>query len=247
MTQAIRLLSAQPFSSSESNPNTNQTLPSLNLKSPDITDPFASGTLTYSTTGSDTFPAPSAYPSRRHSWIHIFPEGFIHQHPSIRMRYFKWGVSRLILEAEPLPTIIPIFISGTEQVMHESREFPRFLPRPGKKITIAIGQQVDGEKVFGDLRRRWKGLVGRQKEASRKKGGDWNLAMGELTEGLKYGQEAVDLRKEVTRRVRMEVLKVRRDLGFPDEDPKASLVETWIDEGGKREGRMGDNSWVKDT
>jgi monolysocardiolipin acyltransferase len=71
--------------------------------------------------------------------------------------------------------------------------------------------------------------------------------MGELTEALKYGQEAVDLRKEVTRRIRMEVLKVRRDLGYPDEDPKASLVETWIQEGGKREGRMDDNSWVKDT
>jgi monolysocardiolipin acyltransferase len=162
------------------------------------------------------------------------------------MRYFKWGVSRLILESEPLPTIIPIFIVGTEQVMHENREFPRSSPRPGKKITIAIGEQVDGEKVFGDLRRKWKRLVNMQKDALRRKGADWNLAMGELTEGLKYGQEAVDLRKEVTRRVRNEVLKVRRDLGFPDEDPKASLVETWIEEGPKREGRMDDDSWVNE-
>jgi monolysocardiolipin acyltransferase len=163
------------------------------------------------------------------------------------MRYFKWGVSRLVLESEPLPAIIPIFISGTEQVMHESREWPRFLPRPGKKITIAIGEQVDGEKVFGDLRRRWQKLVKMQKDALRKKGENWNMAMGELTEGLKYGQEAVDIRKEVTRRIRMEVLKVRRDLGYPDEDPKASLVETWLEEGGKREGRMNDDSWVKET
>jgi monolysocardiolipin acyltransferase len=158
------------------------------------------------------------------------------------MRYFKWGVSRLILESEPLPTIIPIFIAGTEEVMHESREFPRFLPRPGKKITIAFGEEVDGERVFGDLRKKWKKLVGMQKEALRKKGEHWQMAMGELTEGLKYTPEAVELRKEVTRRVRLEVAKLRRDLGFPEEDPKESLVETWIKEGGKREGKMDDES-----
>ena len=71
--------------------------------------------------------------------------------------------------------------------------------------------------------------------------------MGELTEGLKYGSEAVALRKEVTLRIRMEVLKVRRSLGYEDEDPKQGLVETWIEEGGKETGRMKDGSWVGDT
>jgi monolysocardiolipin acyltransferase len=130
--------------------------------------------------------------------------------------------------------------------MHESREFPRFLPRPGKKVTIAFGEEVDGEKVFGDLRKRWKKLVGKQKDALRKKGENWDLVMGELTEGLKYGDEAVALRKEVTKRMRMEVLKVRKSLGYPDEDPKEGLVETWIEEGSKREGQMDDGSWVRD-
>jgi monolysocardiolipin acyltransferase len=162
------------------------------------------------------------------------------------MRYFKWGISRLILESEPLPQIIPIFIAGTEQVMHESREFPRFLPRPGKKITIAFGEEVDGERVFGDLRKRWKMLVTMQKDALRKKGEKFSMAMGELNEGLKYASEAVEIRKEVTWRMRQEVLKVRRDLGLPHEDPKAGLAETWIEEGSKREGRMDDGSWVKD-
>lgn len=85
-----------------------------------------------------------------------------------------------------------------------------------------------------------------QKDALRKKGEDFSMAMGELTDELKYSPEAVEIRKEVTRRMRQEVLKVRRGLGLPDEDPKAGLVETWIEEGRKREGRMDDGSWVKD-
>jgi monolysocardiolipin acyltransferase len=171
----------------------------------------------------------------------------VHQHPTKSLRYFKWGVSRLILESEPLPEIIPIFIDGTQEVMHESREWPRFIPRAGKKIIIAFGDAVDGEKVFGDLRARWKNLVHLQKEALQKKGEEWQLGMGELTEGLKYGNEAVALRKEVTMRIRMEVLKVRKSLGYPDEDPKAGLVETWIQEGSKEAGEMDDGSWVGNT
>lgn len=163
------------------------------------------------------------------------------------MRYFKWGISRLILESEPLPEIIPIFIDGNQEVMHESREWPRFIPRAGKKIRIAFGESVDGEKVFGELRMKWKRLVKLQKEALMRKGVSTNWEMGELTEGLKYGDEAIALRKEVTMRVRNEVLKLRRSLGYPDEDPKQGLVETWIEEGSKETGRMEDGSWVGNT
>ncbi|TVY59323.1 Lysophosphatidylcholine acyltransferase [Lachnellula suecica] len=276
MTQAIRLLSSQPFAKTL----TTET-------SPSISDPFSGGSLTYSTTGADLFSAPSVYPSRRHSWVHIFPEGRVHQHPTKSLRYFKWGVSRLILESDPLPEIVPIFIDGNQQIMHESREWPRFVPRIGKDIKIAFGEKVDGEKVFGELRERWRKLVQMQKEALVKKGLSADLEMGELTEGLKYGTEAVALRKEVTLRIRREVLKVRKDLGYPgkddlnsvyfqfcmflescecftapeillcslntanssilDEDPKQGLVETWIEEGGKQKGKMPDGSWVGDT
>tara|TARA_R110002060_G_scaffold70138_1_gene78733 strand:+ start:1314 stop:1709 length:396 start_codon:yes stop_codon:yes gene_type:complete len=131
--------------------------------------------------------------------------------------------------------------------MHESREFPRFLPRAGKNIRIAFGESIDGEKIFGELRERWKKLVRLQKEALERKGLETHWEMGELTEGLKYGTEAVALRKEVTMRIRMEVLKVRRSLGYTDEDPKQGLVDTWIEEGDKETGRMKDGSWVGDT
>lgn len=146
-----------------------------------------------------------------------------------------------------MPEIIPIFIDGNQDVMHESRGFPRFIPRAGNKIRIAFGNSVDSEKLFGDLRKKWQKLVKLQKEALVKKGIPFDWEMGELTEGLKYGKEAVALRAEVTRRVRQEVLKVRKSLGYPDEDPKQSLVETWIEEGPNDEGKMKDGSWVGHT
>jgi monolysocardiolipin acyltransferase len=153
----------------------------------------------------------------------------------------------MILESEPLPDIVPVFIDGNQEVMHESRQFPRFIPRAGKKIHISFGKSVDGEKIFGDLRERWQNLVKLQKEALEKKGLPTDWEMGELTEGLKYGSEAVAIRKEVTRRMRQEVLKLRRSLGYPDEDPKRGLAETWIKEGPKKSGKMKDGSWVGDT
>ncbi|KAI9670063.1 MAG: hypothetical protein M1817_004543 [Caeruleum heppii] len=243
MTQAIRLLSHRPSHSSASSSFSQDHL-DHSTSTPGIPDPFSTPHLTYTTNNVDTFPAPSAYLSRRHSWIHIFPEGKVHQRTDKTMRYFKWGVARLILEAEPLPQIVPMWIEGLNEVMHEAREAPRWVPRVGKDIKVVFGEEVDAEKVFGDLRRKWRGLVEKEGDATSDEG--WSL--GELqTERLRYGDEAVKLRIECTMRVRGELLKVRRQAGLPDEDPKEGLVETWRAEGGSREGQMADGSWVKDT
>ena len=248
MTQAIRLLSSQPFPKTSSVASPILTSTDFSESTPLLSDdPFSSGALTYSTNGTDSFPAPSAYQSNKHAWIHIFPEGRVHQHPKKSMRYFKWGVSRLILESEPLPEIIPMFIDGNQEVMHEFRKWPRFIPSTGKNIRIAFGEKVDSEKVFGELRERWKNLVRLQKEALKKKGVMTEWDMGELTDGLKYATEAEALRKEVTLRIRQEVMKVGKGLGIPDEDPKQGLVETWIEEGPKRVGKMEDGSLVGET
>jgi monolysocardiolipin acyltransferase len=249
MTQAIRLLSHGPYQ--QYTVDTQSLLHSLPPASSatsdrtdgdDIPDPFSMSALTYSTTGQDSFPAPSAYLSRRHAWIHIFPEGFVHQHPQKHMRYFKWGVSRLILEAEPCPDVVPMWIEGPQDVMHESRKFPRFIPRPGKTVSVTFGEKLDESVVFEDLRRRWLQLKNAEEGRLGRK-----LSMGELTDALKYGDEAVNLRMECTMRVRREVLKLRKRRGLPDEDPKAGWVETYRQEGPKREGQMEDESWVKET
>ncbi|KAL1964445.1 hypothetical protein VTN77DRAFT_7003 [Rasamsonia byssochlamydoides] len=241
MTQAIRLLSKGPFPADpHAAPAERQRWSLQNV----CVDPFSDLPTAYTTTGEDSHLAPSAYACNSYSWIHIFPEGKIHQSPQKIMRYFKWGVSRLILEPPECPDVVPIWIEGTDEVMHESRQFPRFLPRPFKKISVTFGKKVDTEAVFGDLRRRWHELKAKAEKA------DPSLAdapLGVLNEDLMYGQEAVELRKECTRKVRDLVLEVRRSRGLPDEDPKASLVDTWMKEGPKREGKMKDESWVRDT
>ena len=160
------------------------------------------------------------------------------------MRYFHWGVARLILEPDVCPDIVPMWIEGNNEVTDENRAAPRWLPRVGKQCAVWIGENVGGERegVFHELRRKWRKLV----EDNKRKGAG-ALEMGVLNDHLKYGEEAVALRKECTMQVRREVLAVRRLRGLPDEDPKESLVETYWEEGAKREGKMADGSLVKDT
>jgi len=101
--------------------------------------------------------------------------------------------------------------------------------------------------VFRELRERWRGLVERNRGAEEGRGDrEREREMGILVDELRYGREAVDLRIECTRRVRLEVLKIRRLSGLPDEDPKEGLVETWREEGVKEKGRMEDGSLVGD-
>jgi len=164
------------------------------------------------------------------------------------MRYFKWGVARLILEPDVCPDIVPIWIEGNNQIMHEAREWPRFIPRAGKRCGVWFGQNVGGEEgegshVFHELRKKWQDMV----ERNRIRNGAADQETGILDDELKYGSEAVKLREECTRQVRAAVLKVRRLRGLPDEDPKEGLVDTWRAEGSKQEGRMEDGSWVKDV
>ncbi|KAF2105911.1 hypothetical protein BDV96DRAFT_591769 [Lophiotrema nucula] len=236
MTQAIRLLCRGPFIQ----PNDPPEKPNTSVASPDLIDPFSAGHLTYSTNGDDTFPAPSAYLSRRHSWIHIFPEGMIHQTEDKIMRYFKWGVSRLILESDPCPDVVPMWIDGPDQIMHETRTFPRFIPRPFKNVSITFGQKLDSDEVFGELRERWKRLRAKEEQKC------GAMEVGVLNDALKVSDEAVKLREECTMRVRAAVLAVRRSRGLPNEDPKVGLVETYREEGSNREGKKDDGSIVKD-
>lgn len=127
--------------------------------------------------------------------------------------------------------------------MHESRKFPRFLPRPGKPISITFGDKVDTDAVFGDFRKRWQEL---RAKAEKNSPIVRDLPLGVLNDELLYSEEAVQLRREVTKTVRDLVLDVRRTRGLPDEDPKEGFVETWMQEGPKREGKMADESWVRD-
>ncbi|KAG4303425.1 hypothetical protein PCANB_000330 [Pneumocystis canis] len=80
------------------------------------------------------------------AWIHVFPEGYVQQHPQYVMRYFRWGVSRLILEAAlhstQLPYIIPIFFHGMERIMPELPDQPHWLPRFGQTVEVRFGSPI---------------------------------------------------------------------------------------------------------
>lgn len=179
---------------------------------PKITSP------TYSTNGKDVIPAPGFYAANRNAWVHVFPEACCHQSADSSLRYFKWGVSRLILESDPAPEFVPMFVHGTQDIMPEDRSFPRFLPRIGNRIRIAIGKPADSEVLFGAYRQRWR-----------------QLAEKKNTEELQHGPEAVQLRVELAKAVRDEILKMRATLGLPNEmDETSALAETWDKEPNKR-------------
>lgn len=196
MTQAIQLLSGPSFTQQPPGPPA----------------------LSYTTNGADSFPAPAAYASNRGAWVHVFPEACCHQGADSSLRYFKWGISRLILESQPAPEFIPMFVDGTQLIMPEDRTWPRWAPRVGNRVRVVIGQPTDVGRLFGRHRAEWKRLVDR---------GDPKL--------LVDGQEAVQLRIEVAKAVRDEVEKLRESLGLPiEEDESAALAETWSKEPNKR-------------
>jgi len=165
------------------------------------------------------------------------------------MRYFKWGVARLVLEAEPCPDVVPVWIEGLDEVMWDGRGWPRWLPRGGKNVSVTFGERVDVESRFGDLRERWRSLVEHEEngKAQELEGSRRAFAMGELTDTLKYGKKAVELRKECTMRIREEVLRLRRERGHLNEDPKAGYAETWALEGPDQQGVQKDGSRIRDV
>ncbi|KAK6341209.1 hypothetical protein TWF696_008295 [Orbilia brochopaga] len=149
-------------------------------------------------------------------WLHVFPEGQIFQHPVLQMRYFKWGIARYILELPSPPIVLPMFHSGIQNVMHEKRRFPRFLPRPGNEIAITFGEPLPVHH-WDDVRRRWREV----RAACAAIGG----REGERL--LREGDEAVKLRVEVAAMVREEVEKLRVRSGWPPSDAESALAETY--------------------
>ncbi|GAA5997395.1 lysophosphatidylcholine acyltransferase [Rhodotorula paludigena] len=77
------------------------------------------------------------------NWVHIFPEGRIKQEELHELRRFKWGISRMLMECERVPLIVPVWIKGFEQVMDEPRVWPNYLPRTGKDVTILYGEPMN--------------------------------------------------------------------------------------------------------
>ncbi|SPO20373.1 related to TAZ1 - Lyso-phosphatidylcholine acyltransferase [Ustilago trichophora] len=75
-------------------------------------------------------------------WIHLFPEGYVNVSTSTKLRRFKWGIARMLLEAKTMPTVVPIWLTGFDQMMPEPRSKPKWLPRFGHDVTINFGEPI---------------------------------------------------------------------------------------------------------
>ncbi|KAF8260052.1 hypothetical protein EI94DRAFT_1612614 [Lactarius quietus] len=94
--------------------------------------------------------------------VHVFAEGKVCQPHTYaadpetglaRLRRFKWGIGRILMETPRPPTIIPMWITGAlRQLMPEGRHAPwKYLPRPGARLSVTFGTPIPPVAVLGVL------------------------------------------------------------------------------------------------
>jgi len=94
-------------------------------------------------------------------WVHLFSEGYVTQadysspeYVDGRLRRFKWGIGRMIMETSQPPLVIPVWLSGFDKLMPEGRRFPfKLLPRFGAELSVTFGEPVPPERILAVLRR----------------------------------------------------------------------------------------------
>lgn len=158
------------------------------------------------------------------SWVHVFPEGFIlqlHSPHANSMRYFKWGVARMILESDVTPIVVPMFSTGFENITPEDKKMARGKIIPGgygNAINVSMGKAIDDD-VIENYRARWRELC--------KKYADPNCP-DDLNDNLKYGNEAEKLRSELANDIREHVLEIRHTIRkLPAEDQRFKSPLWW--------------------
>ena len=83
----------------------------------------------------------------RGDWVHVFPEGRCVPDSTRLKDRLKWGVGRMLLEAQTPPILLPIIHQGLEHV----KPLGVWLPRPTKSLCITVGQPVDTAALRKDL------------------------------------------------------------------------------------------------
>jgi monolysocardiolipin acyltransferase len=79
-------------------------------------------------------------------WIHIFPEGKVSKNGEL-MR-FKWGIARLVVEAQESPLIIPIRVSGVDKIKPCNQFFPNFKLGMDFRMTVGDPFIIDRTKTI---------------------------------------------------------------------------------------------------
>lgn len=138
------------------------------------------------------------------------------------MRYFKWGVARMIMESTRAPIVVPIFSTGFEKIAPESAAetiLERYLPQNfSAEVNITIGPPID-DALLQDYRDKWVKLCDKYHDP-------YNPT--DLTHELKYGKEVKLLRSELAAKIREHVQSLRDNVRqFPPEDPRLKTPEFW--------------------
>ena len=143
------------------------------------------------------------------SWVHVYPEGFVLQLQAPyanSMRYFKWGITRMILESTKPPIIVPIFTTGFEKIAPESAagtKIERYLPRNfGAEVNVTVGNPID-DTIIRKYREEWRQLVEKYHDPENPT---------DLTPELKVGKEAQNLRSRLASELRKHVAQIRLSL-----------------------------------
>ncbi|KAL4082003.1 acyltransferase-domain-containing protein [Scleroderma yunnanense] len=87
-------------------------------------------------------------------WVHLFSEGRVcqptqypHTCGMTHLTRFKWGVGRIVMEANVMPLIIPMWLTGFDKLMPEGRPSPyKYFPKLGVKLGVAFGHPIPPER-----------------------------------------------------------------------------------------------------
>ncbi|KAF9008798.1 acyltransferase-domain-containing protein [Cyathus striatus] len=95
-------------------------------------------------------------------WVHLYGEGKVNQPSTYQtdqfgrasLPRFKWGVGRILMEAEIPPVIIPMWLTGFDRLMPEGRSFHyKYLPRMGAQLSITFGDPIPPHTLLDALSR----------------------------------------------------------------------------------------------
>jgi len=82
-------------------------------------------------------------------WLHIFPEGKVNdKRETLRL---KWGIGRLIADAEKTPVVLPFYFLGMDDILPNRRPYRL---RTGNHLTVFFGKPMHFEDIVKDLKQK---------------------------------------------------------------------------------------------
>jgi monolysocardiolipin acyltransferase len=129
------------------------------------------------------------------------------------------------MSAERQPTVIPMWITGFDQLMPEGRKAPfKFFPKPGARLSIAFAPPVSAEELRNILLKQdtpSSDLSGSAAVSAKEPGSDSDLGAVEVNKGL-----GADLETQIRIVVTTYLHKAVEDLGRSVSGPSLGAPPT---------------------